>query len=85
MNINLHIERLVLDGIAVEPHQRADLKASVEAALSQQLVSQDIGSTMQSNNNRKSVRGESISIDNISTPSSLGHQIGNAVYRGIGK
>jgi len=48
---------LVIDGFSVEPHQRADLKASVEAALSQQLVSQGIGSTMQSNNNCKSVKG----------------------------
>lgn len=85
MNINIHIERLVIDGFSVEPHQRADLKASVEAALSQQLVSQGIGSTMQSNNNCKSVKGGSISIENISTPASLGHQIGNAVYMGIGK
>lgn len=85
MNINLHIERLVLDGVSIEPHQRADLKAAVETELSQRLVSQGIGSTMQSDNNRQSVRGGSISIENIRKPTSLGQQIGSAVYRGIEK
>lgn len=85
MNINLHIERLVLDGISVEPHQRAELKATVEATLSQQLVSQGISSAIQSNNNFQSVKGDSISIENIHRPTSLGQQIGDAVYRGLEK
>ncbi|NOZ51801.1 MAG: hypothetical protein GXP08_01465 [Gammaproteobacteria bacterium] len=85
MNINLHIERLVLDGVLVEPQQRAELKAVVESELRQQLVSQGISSTMQSNNNHQSVRAGSISIENIHKPVSLGQQIGNAVYRGIRK
>ena len=83
MNINLHIERLVLDGIAVDPHKIADLKASVEAELSQLLISQGIGSAMQSNYNCKSVRGVSFSMENISASLELGHQIGSAVYKGV--
>ena len=85
MNINLHIERLVLDGITVEPHQRSELKAAVESELRQQLTSQGIGSTVQSDGNRHLVRGDPILIENNLKPASLGQQIGNAVYRGIGK
>jgi len=85
MNINLHIERLVLDGISIDSNQRAEFKAAVETELMQQLVSQGIGSTIQSNNNRHLVSGGSISIENIRKPESLGQQIGAAVYRGIGK
>lgn len=85
MNINLHIERLVLDGVSVKPHQRAELKAAVESELSHLLVSNGVGSGVQSNSNRRSVRGGSISIENIRKPASLGQQIGNAVYKGIRK
>lgn len=85
MNINLHIERLVLDGVSVEPHQQEELKATVELALRQQLVSQGIGSTMQSETSRSSVRGGSLSVENSYGAERLGQQIGHAVYRGIGK
>ena len=85
MNINLHIDRLVLDGVSVAPHQRADLKAAVEVALRQQLANQGIGSAMQSNSHRRSVSGGAITIDNSHKPVSLGQQIGKAVYRGIGE
>jgi hypothetical protein len=83
MKINLHIERLVLNEVSVEPNQRAELKVAVETELRQQLVSQGIGSAIQSNNNRHLVSGGSISIDNIYKPESFGQQIGNAVYIGI--
>ena len=36
--INLHIERLVLDGVGIAPHQRAGLKAAVEAELADALA-----------------------------------------------
>jgi hypothetical protein len=85
MNINLHIERLVLDGISLTLQQRASLKAAVVAEIKRQLANQGIGYAMQSDSHRRSVRGGSISIDNLHKPASIGKQIGNAVYRGIGK
>ena len=85
MNINVHIDRLILDGIDVEPSQKKELKAAVETELRQQLVNLGIGSTMQSNINHQSVKGGSLSIENIPTSASLGQQIGNAVYKGVGK
>ena len=85
MNVNLHIDRLVLEGVSVEPRQRTELKAAVESELRQQLTNQGIGSMLQSSNNQQSIRGGSISVENISKAASLGQQIGNAIYRGIGK
>lgn len=85
MNINVHIDRLILDGIDVEPSQKKELKVAVETELSQQLVNLGIGSTMQSNNNHQSVEGGSFSIENVRRPTRLGQQIGNAVYKGVGK
>ncbi len=39
MNINLHIERLVLDGITLSPGESPLLKAAVEAELTRLLMS----------------------------------------------
>lgn len=85
MNINLHIERLILDETDIEPHQKKALKAAIEAVLKHQLTHHGVGSTMQSHHNRLSVKGGSISIEKNRKPASLGKQIGNAVYQGIGK
>ena len=85
MKINLHIERLVLDGVDIESHQKNELKAAVEIELRQQLANQGIGSTIQSSYSRQSVRETPILIENICKPARLGQQIGNAVYRGLGK
>lgn len=84
MNINLHIESLVLDGISVEPHRRTELKSAVETQLGNLLLSNGIDSGLQSNNNPRAVsRGLIILKDTKSI--NLGQQIGNAVYRGIKK
>ncbi len=85
MNVNLHIERLVLEGVDIQPQQRDALKAAVELALRQQLVSQGVGSGMLPEASSASVRGGSVSIENSQGMESLGQQIGHAVYRGIGK
>jgi len=85
VNINLHIERLVLDGVSVERHQQAELKAAVETELGRLLMSNGIGPGVQSSNRFRVVSGDLISIDNTHKPASLGQQIGNVVYRGIGK
>ena len=83
MNINLHIERLVLDGVSVEPHQRAELKAAVEAELGRLLVSNEIGPGVQLSNSIRAVKGGLIAIDMHRKPFVLGQQIAQSVYGGI--
>ena len=82
MNINLHIERLVLDGINIAPGQRDLLQASVTTELTQLL-------------NNASLTGnlvEGVSLPRLSTssiqltsnkPMELGQQIAQSVYGGI--
>jgi hypothetical protein len=84
MNINLHIERLVLDGISFEPYQRAELKAAVVSELGRLLVSNGIGSGLQSSSRLRAVSGGLIDIENYSKPAIIGQKIGDAVYGGIG-
>ncbi len=85
MKVNLHIERLVLDGVGIEPHQRAGLKAAVEAELAGALTRNGIGSGLEDRGSIRSVRANSITVGEHNEPSRLGRQIGQAVYGGIGK
>jgi hypothetical protein len=83
MKINLHIERLVLDGVGVAPHQRAGLKAAVEVELAAALARNGIGAGLQGGGSLHSLRAGSISVGEQNEPASLGQQIGQAVYGGI--
>ncbi len=85
MNINLHIERLIVDDFGIQPQQRDELKAAIVAALKQQLVAQGTALSRQPHTRRSSVNAGLIAIENNERAESLGQQIGNAVYRGIGK
>ncbi len=85
MKVNLHIERLVLDGVGVSPHQRAGIKAAVEAELAGALARNGVGSGLQSGGSFRSVLANSIIVGAQNEPSRLGRQIGQAVYGGISK
>jgi hypothetical protein len=83
MNINLHIERLVLDGISVEPHQRAELKAALELTLRNKFVENGFNVNVQKNNDVKLIRGGMIFIENSNHSPNLGQKIATAIYGGV--
>ncbi|SFE85658.1 hypothetical protein [Nitrosomonas sp. Nm166] len=82
MNINLHIERLVLDGINIGPDQKHLLHSIVTTELTRLLTEGDI-----SPNLAKGVAMPRISADSIQVagndPVQLGQQIAQSVYEGI--
>ena len=83
VNINLHIERLVLDGISVESHQRPVLKATLESELGRLLAQNGIASGLQSGGAFNTIRTDSIDVGEINEPSHLGQQVARSVYGGI--
>jgi len=85
MNINLHIERLVLDGLAVEPQQQAALKAALEAELAGALAQNGIASGLQGGGSLAAVRTAAINVGERNEPAQLGQQIAQAVYGGISR
>jgi hypothetical protein len=85
VNINLHIERLVLDGLTVAPGDGARIKAAVEAELSRLLTDGGIAPGLQGGIAVPSLRAGSIQMESGAKPQQLGAQIAGAVYRGIGK
>ncbi len=85
MNINLHIERLVLDGIPLGRGQRSMLQTAVESELTRLLASRGLGEALQSGGALYSMRTAGIQLANDDSPARLGEQIAGAVYGGIGK
>lgn len=83
MNINLHIERLVLDGIDLTPDQQQLLQASITSELTLLLSNGGLaphlveGITLA----RLSTNGIQLTGNN---PTQLGQQIARSVYGGIG-
>ena len=85
MNINLHIERLVLDGLSLGPGQGAQVKDAVETELSRLLTEGGITSGIQGDGELPTVRADSIVLNGNSDPLHLGQEIARSVYGVIGK
>ncbi len=85
MNINLHIERLVLDGVSVEPYQRAELKATVVSELGRLVAEGGAPRGWPSGGAVPYVSAESIQLGHDNNPQALGSQIAQAVYGGGGR
>lgn len=83
MNINLHIERLILDGVSIAPNQRHLLQASVEAELTRLLTDGGLAPGLAQGTAlpRLSTSGIQVTSNN---PIQLGQQIAQSVYGGIG-
>jgi hypothetical protein len=85
MNINLHIERLVLEGLSIEPNQRSMLQEALQAELVRLLSVEGAGLGLQSDKTVRSAQPQSMDYLAGSNADQVGGQIANAVYRGINR
>jgi hypothetical protein len=85
MKINLHIDRLVLAGLPIDHHQGPLVKAAVEAELSRLLAANGLANGLMNGGATPSVPAPGIEMSSDGNPARLGHQIGSAIYGGIGK
>ncbi len=85
MNINVHVERLILDGLPITHHQGVLVQGAVEAELTRLLSEGGFTSSSQAGGALPSVRADAMQLKAGNTPTQLGQQIARAVYSGIGK
>lgn len=85
MNINIHIERLILDGVSITSSQQPLLQAAVEIELAHLLATQGLAPHLQAGGAVSYVPSGTIQLTNHSNPTQMGQQIAQAVYRGIGQ
>jgi hypothetical protein len=84
MNIQLHIERLVLDGLPIERAQGPHVQAAMEAELSRLLTEHGLATDLQAGGAVPSINANGIQLSSGSSPTQLGTQIAQSVYGGIG-
>jgi hypothetical protein len=85
MNVNLHIERLILHGFDIDPAQRQRLQASVQTELARLLSAGGLAPQLTHGGAQPSVVSPAMQLTGGNGPAELGQQIAGAVYGGIGK
>jgi hypothetical protein len=84
MSINVHIERLILDGLSVSDAQSPIISAAVERELTRLLEAGGLERSLQSGGAWPSVPVRHIQLT-AGKPAHLGQQIAAALYEGIGQ
>ena len=85
MNINLHIERLILDGLPIEGGDGGSLRIAMETELTRLLTQSGDTPSLQTGTALPSVRADAIQLAAQNSPAQLGRQIAGSVHNGISK
>ena len=85
MNVNLHIERLILHGVDLDPAQRQQLQASVQTELTHLLSTGGLATQLTRGGALPSMVSSGLQLTRGNNSVELGRQIAGAVYGGIGK
>lgn len=84
MRIDLHIERLVLDGLPVTNSQGPQLRIAIERELTRLLALHGLTDELRGGIAVPRVRAGEIRFRKSSDPLSLGRSVARAVHEGIG-
>ena len=85
MNLNLHIERLILDGLPLGGGQGAQVQQAVERELTRLLAAGELHNAWRSGGNVHRLQTAGIQVAQQTRPARLGEQIAGAVYGGLRK
>ena len=84
MNINLYIERLILDGLSVESHHRSMLQRAVESELERLLIANGVSSDLSGGGAVPHISAGETRLPTENKSNELGQCIAQAIYQGIG-
>ncbi|HZS09154.1 MAG TPA: hypothetical protein VFD58_30245 [Blastocatellia bacterium] len=84
MNIKLHIERLILDGLPLDARQSAEVRAAVEAELTRLLTAGGLKQELLAGGATPSLRVEPVWLPRENDAAQSGARIARSVYGGIG-
>jgi uncharacterized membrane protein len=83
MNINLHIERVILDGLPIARHQAPQIQAAIEAELSRLLASGGLDAGFLATGAVPHLSVGDMQLQSGSDSAQLGAQIASALYGGL--
>lgn len=82
MNINLQIDRIILEGVDLSLRQRRQLQAAIETELSRLMTVNGIPGNLQNGGKIPKLLA-SLNITNNSQPTLMGEQIAQSIYTGM--
>jgi hypothetical protein len=85
MNINLHIERLILDGLPIDRDHAPHVQAAVEAELTRLLAENGLSAELPVGGAVSGIRANGTQFTESNGPADIGTLIAQSVYSGIGK
>ena len=85
MNVNLNIERLVLEGFQLRPGEHLLVRAAAESELSRLLAEGGVSQRLLSGGAVPRISAGDIRVAGGADANGIGKQIAQAVYGGIGK
>ncbi len=83
MNINVHIERLILEGLPVSSHDAAVVRAAVQAELSRLLAEHGVEAPSHAASELPHLSAGLIHLTHDVRPITVGDQIARVVHKGI--
>jgi len=83
MKINVHIERLVLEGLPLERAQASVVQLAVQQELTRLLGSHRIGPGLMSGGTTPHAQGSNLQFAREASPRQLGVQIAQSVHQGL--
>jgi hypothetical protein len=84
MNVEVHIERLVLNGVAVAAAEQPALQAAVEAELGRRLAAEGLAPRLLAGGEVQRLPGGTVVMEDQPAPDQLGARIAGAIQEGIG-
>lgn len=85
MNVRLHIERLIFDGLPVSHAALPHLQVAIETELAQLIADGGFSADFAADRTVPSLRGGDVRMTAGGGDAQLGRQIAGALYGGIGK
>jgi hypothetical protein len=85
LKINVQIERLILHGISVAPHEHPLLQAAVESELARLMSSGGLNQELAAGVAVPSVNAATMQLSSTAGPARLGRGIARSVYGGLGQ
>lgn len=85
VNVNIYIERLVLNGLSISYHQQPLLQAAVETELTHLFTTNGMANGLLTGSAVSHISVGDIQLADDSDPTNLGQQIARAVYEGLSR
>jgi hypothetical protein len=85
VKINIQIERLVLDGINLTRRERPQVQSAFENELARLVASAGLNHDFSTGGSLASLGAAKVQMAKENNPERIGHQIAQAVYKGMGQ